>query len=239
MPASLPLAPLGVALLVALCLSCVLLAVLFVISERPLRRAVSGFLALLAAACALVVAVPEVLAENGTIANARRLHGALIDAGVFRGANGVTPHEAIANPGRGQIVICGDLTTINNNTVYYGPITTVTADAPGGMDCDVTAAGNATEATADAPAFTAKAFHVLGMVCRNADTNAAVTYALRTAAGATTPSVTCSVADGELDCVADVQTTTAIASGATVAIAASSTADMGAVAFVCTIDIAY
>jgi hypothetical protein len=145
--------------------------------------------------------------------------------------------EAFA--GRGQIVICGDATTVNNNSVFYGPITTVTATDIGGMDCDVTAAGNATEATADAPAFTAKAFHVRGMICRTADTNAAVSYTLRTAAGATVPSVTCSVADGELDCVADVQTTTAIASGATVAVEVASTADMGAAAFVCAIDIAY
>lgn len=145
--------------------------------------------------------------------------------------------EAFA--GRGQIVICGDATTVNDNTVYYGPIVTVNASDTGGMDCDVTAAGNATEATADAPAFTAKAFHVRGMVCRTADTNATVSYTLRTAGGATVPSVTCSVSDNELDCVADVQTTTAIASAATVAVAVASTADMGAAAFVCTIDIAY
>jgi len=141
--------------------------------------------------------------------------------------------------GRGQIVICGDLTTINNNTVYYGPNTAVTATALGGMTCSTANAGNTTEATADAPAFQARAFQVRGMVCRNVDTNAAVSYTLRTAAGATVPSVTCSVADNELDCVADVQTTTTIASGATVAIAAASTADMGAAAFVCAIDIAY
>lgn len=143
--------------------------------------------------------------------------------------------------GRGQIVICGDATTVNNNTVYYGPITTVTATDIGGMDCDVSAAGNTTEATADAPAFTAKAFQVRGMICRSVDHNAAagISYTLRTAAAATVPSVTCSIADNVLDCVADVQTTTAIASGATVAVAVASTNDVGAAAFVCVIDIAY
>lgn len=205
--------------------------------RRPdIKRHVGALLALTVALLAYPVAL---IAENGTVPSARRLHGLLLDAGVFRGSAGVTPAEAISNPGRGQIVICGDATTVNNNTVYYGPIVTVNASDTGGMDCDVTAAGNTTEATADAPVFTAKAFHVLGMVCRNVDTNAAVSYTLRSAAAATTPSVTCSVADGELDCVADVQTTTAIASGATIAVAVASTADMGAAAFVCTIEIAY
>jgi hypothetical protein len=144
-----------------------------------------------------------------------------------------------AYAGRGQIVICGDLVTINNNTVYYGPNTAVSATGSGGMTCDTSAAGNVTEATADAPAFTAKAFQVRGMVCRTVDTNATVSFTLRTAAGATVPSVTCSAADNELDCVGDVQTTTEIASAATVAVAAASTADVGTAAFVCTIDIAY
>ncbi len=141
--------------------------------------------------------------------------------------------------GRGQIVICGDLTTINNNTVYYGPNTAATATAVGGLTCDTTAAGSATEATADAPVFTGKAFQVRGMVCRNADTNATVSYTLRSAVAGTTPSVTCSVLDNELDCVSAVQTTTAIASGATLAVAAASTANMGTAAFVCVIEIAY
>jgi len=142
--------------------------------------------------------------------------------------------------GRAQIVICGDQDTVNNNTIYYGPSVTLTATDTGGMDCDLTAAGNATEATADAPAFGAKAFQVRGMVCRSGDQNASVSYTLRSAAAATTPSVTCTIADNETDCVADIQTTTNIASGATVAIAAASTSNVGAVGgFACTIDIAY
>jgi hypothetical protein len=145
------------------------------------------------------------------------------------------------NPGRGFFQICGDATTVNNNTVYYGPGSTLTANIPGGRSCDITAAGNTTEATADAPVFTNKAFQVLGMTCFNqADQDADITYTLRTAAGATVPSVTCTIADGERDCVADVQTTTAVAAGATVAIAASSTSDIGASkGFNCTVFIAY
>lgn len=145
--------------------------------------------------------------------------------------------EAFA--GRAQIVICGDLTTINNNTIYYGPNRAVTATAIGGFTCDVSSAGNATEATADALAFEAQAFQVRAMVCRTVDTNATVSFTLRTAEGATVPSVTCSTADNQLDCVADVQTTTAIASGATIAVAAASSADLGTAAFVCAIDVVF
>lgn len=144
-----------------------------------------------------------------------------------------------AYAGRAQIVICGDLTTINNNTVYYGPNRAVTAAGTSGMTCDVSAAGNTTEATADAPAFEAQAFHVRAMVCRTVDTGETVSFTLRTAEGATTPSVTCSIADNELDCVADVQTTTQIASAATIAVAAASTGDLGTAAFVCTLDVVF
>ena len=60
------------------------------------------------------------------------------------------------------------------------------------------------------------------------------------AAAALTPDVTCTTGDGVLDCVADVQTTVAVASGATLAIAASEPdQDPGAANFVCTISIAY
>ena len=137
--------------------------------------------------------------------------------------------------------ICGDATTVNNNTVYYGPSITLTANTSGGQACDITAAGNVTEATADEPIYTSQAVQVIGMTCRNAqDQGAAISYTLRTAAGATVPSVTCSIADNLRDCVADVQTTTLIAAGATVAIAAASTADVGAsMGFVCQVFVQY
>ncbi len=169
--------------------------------------------------------------------------GLTLNSGSTFTASGTTvAYDPLINPGRAFFTICGEATTVNNNTVYYGPITTtLTANIPGGQACDIDGAGNTTEATADAPAFGAKAFHVLGMTCRNeADANANISFTLRSAAAATTPSVTCTIADGERDCVADVQTTTAIASGATVAVAAASSSDVGDNnGFICTVSIAY
>lgn len=156
--------------------------------------------------------------------------------------DGTTINEvALKNPGRDWFNICGDNTTVNNNTVYYGPSIVLLASSGNGQTCDINAAGDTTEATADAPVYTNQAVQVLGMTCRNeGDANANISYTLRTAAGATTPSVTCTIADGERDCVADVQTTTAIAAGATVAIAAASSSDVGDnTGFVCNVSVAY
>lgn len=140
--------------------------------------------------------------------------------------------------GIGSFAICGEATTINNNTVYYGADNTLSAD---GLTCDINATGNTTEATADAPVYTNQAVDVLGMTCRNeADANADISFTLRTAEGATTPSVTCTIADGERDCVADIQTTTKIAAGATVAIAAASSGDIAdANGFVCDVGVTH
>lgn len=143
--------------------------------------------------------------------------------------------------GRGYITICGDATTVNNNTVYYGPGITLTANIPFGQNCDITAAGNATEATADAPAFTKKPFRVLGMQCRNqADQDANITYTFRNNTKFTTPKVTCTIADGERDCIADMQPLDIVAAAAPIAVALNSTSDVGASkGFNCTIAIAY
>lgn len=148
---------------------------------------------------------------------------------------------SLIHPGRDSFNICGEATTINNNTVYYGPSTTLTANTFNGQACDINAVGNTTEATADEAVYTSKAVQVVGMTCRNeGDANAAISFTLRTAAGATVPSVTCTIADNARDCVADIQTTTAIAAGATVAIAAASTADVGDNnGFVCKVDVVY
>lgn len=149
--------------------------------------------------------------------------------------------EPLANPGRGSFAICGEATTVNNNTVYYGPDITFSSAGNGGLTCNVDATGNTTEATADAPVYTSQAVHVVGMTCRNeGDANASISYTLRTAAGATVPSVTCTIADNARDCVADIQTTTAIAAGATVAVAASSTSNVGDNnGFVCDVAVAF
>lgn len=142
-------------------------------------------------------------------------------------------------PGRAQITICGDQTTVAANTVYYGPNRTLAANATG-LTCDLTALGNITEATVDEPAFDALTFQVLSQVCRNTiDANADVSYTLRTAGGATTPSVTCTIADNGRDCTTNVGTTTVIASAATLAIAVASAGDLDANGFVCTLEVAF
>lgn len=147
----------------------------------------------------------------------------------------------LTSPGRSWFNICGEATTVNNNTVYYGPSIVLLASSGNGQTCDINAAGSTTEATADAPVFTNQAVQVVGMVCRNeTDANADISFTLRTAAGATVPSVACTIADGERDCVADVQTTTAIAAGAAVAVAAASSASVAdGNGFVCTVSVAY
>ncbi len=149
--------------------------------------------------------------------------------------------DELAKAGRSSFNICGEATTINNNTVYYGPSLTLTANTSGGQACDINAAGNTTEATVDEAVYTNQAVAVLGMTCRNeADANADISFTLRTAAGATVPSVTCTISDGERDCVADIQTTTDIAAGATVAVAGASTSDVAdGNGFVCQVEVAF
>lgn len=165
--------------------------------------------------------------------------GITVDTGGVITVEGVVVNKKqLSLPGRVDITICGDGTTINNNTVYYGP--SMVPVANGVRTCDTTQAGNVTEATADTPALDNTAFQVLSMDCLTADPGAAgVTFALRSAAAATTPSVTCSVANTKLGCTANVQTTTAIAAGATLAIAATSTGNQGTTPFACTIHAAY
>ncbi len=144
----------------------------------------------------------------------------------------------ISLPGRATVTICGDGTTINNNTVYYGP--SMVPVANGIRTCDTTQAGNVTEATAQAKGFDNTAFQVLSMQCLTADPGAAgVAFTLRDSSGATVPSVTCSVANTKLGCNADVQTTTAIAAGHAIAIAAASTGNQGTTPFACTLSVAY
>lgn len=147
-------------------------------------------------------------------------------------------HNQLALPGRAEITICGDGTTINNNTVYYGP--SMVPVASGERTCDITQAGNATEATADTPALDNTAFQVLSMDCLTADPGASgVSFTLRNNAAATVPSVTCSVANTKKGCTANIQTTTAIAAGNPISIAAASAGDQGATPFACTIHVAY
>ena len=173
---------------------------------------------------------------------ATTLSGAVTFSSTWTFASTAVASAPIINPGRDYFTICGEATTINNNTVFYGPdVGTLLPNAGNGQACDINAVGNVTETKAGVPAYTGFVFQVLGMTCRNeADANADISFTLRTAAGATVPSVTCTISDGDRDCVADVQTTTAIASAATVAIAAASSGDIGdANGFVCTVSTAY
>ena len=164
--------------------------------------------------------------------------GTLTTTGAINVDSVTINNELLSLPGRLTITICGDGTTINNNTVFYGPSRVPVAGAM--RTCDITQVGNVTEATADAPALEATAFQVLSMDCLTADPGAAgVSFTLRTAAGATVPSVTCTAANTELGCTANIATTAEIASGATIAIAAASSGDQGATSFACTIHAAY
>lgn len=145
--------------------------------------------------------------------------------------------NALGLSGRAIITICGDGTTINNNTVYYGASKVPVAS--GERTCDITQVGNVTEATADAPAFDA-AFQVISMDCLTADPGAAgVSFTLRNNAAATSPSVTCSVANGGTGCATSAGTSTAIAAGNPIAIAAASTGNQGTTPFACQIHVAY
>ncbi len=174
------------------------------------------------------------------------LNGAsgITETGLLTLTGGLNYNTVLVNPtsltlpGRAIISICGDGTTINNNTIYYGPSMVPVANAM--RTCDITQAGNATEATADAPAFDNTAFQVLSMDCLTADPGAAgVSFTLRNNAAATVPSVTCTTANTKLGCTANVQTTTAIAAGNPISIAAASTGNQGTTPFVCNITVAY
>jgi hypothetical protein len=142
--------------------------------------------------------------------------------------------------GRASFTVCGDATTVNNNTVYYGPSQVLTSSATAAsVVCDSTAVGNATEATADAPAFTAKAFYVLGMSCYHPDSGATLTFTGRSAEAGLTPATVVTTTDNQLQGMTAAPSTTAVASAATFAVAVASTSDVGTVPFRCDVSVAY
>lgn len=167
--------------------------------------------------------------------------GITLNSGSALISGGVTVNQApLQAQARGTITICGDATTVNNNTVYYGPSQVLTSSATiGAVVCDTTAAGNVTEATADAPALPATAFYPLGMICWQPDSGNTITYTLRSAAAAITPAISVSIADNILAGSAAATATTAVASGATLAVAVASSGDIGTLPFRCDIAIAY
>lgn len=149
-------------------------------------------------------------------------------------------HAPLAAQGRAIITICGDATTVNNNTVYYGPSQVLTSSATiGAVVCNTTAVGNVTEATEDAPALPATAFYPLGMVCWQPDSGNTITYTLRSAEAAITPAISVSIADNILAGSASATATTAVASGATLAVAVASSGDIGTIPFRCDITVAF
>jgi hypothetical protein len=152
--------------------------------------------------------------------------------------------EALKFPSRGSFTVCGDATTVNANTVYYGPQSINVTSATVGLarECDTTAVGNVTEATADEPAYVATAFHILGMDCISLDPGAELTFTTRSAAAATVPSAVATIADNVTQGTATgTPSTTIIASGATFAVAVASASDITTanVPFVCTVYTAY
>ncbi len=149
--------------------------------------------------------------------------------------------------GRGYFEVCGDIATVNANTVYYGPSQAVidSATAGGAALCNTDSAGSTTEATADEPPFPSRAWVPLGMVCYVTDmgaTGSPLTYTLRVGAAAyDAGAITMSIADNVLAGVSPANTigTTEVAADSTVAVALTSSGDVGAGAFVCRISYAF
>jgi len=138
--------------------------------------------------------------------------------------------------------ICGEGTTINNNSVAYGPSLTLTANTDNGLPCDINAAGDTTESNVDESLFTNNNFKVVGMVCRNeADANADISFTLHDDTAALSPSVTCTIADGDRDCVAAVSSEPAtVAAGSKLAVIAASTSNIGDNnGFVCDVQVVF
>lgn len=163
-----------------------------------------------------------------------------VDSGATFTVAGTSAVVPLSYAGRATFKVCGDATTVNNNTIYYGPSLVLTSSATAGsVVCDTTAVGNITEATADAPAFTAKAFVVLGMSCYQPDSGNTITYTARSAEAGLTPALVVSIADNELQGMTSAPSTVAIASGATFAVAVASSGDIGTIPFMCEVDVAY
>lgn len=177
------------------------------------------------------------------------IEGDIESDGNLNVAGSVTIAGVVANAapltleGRGYFEVCGDIVTINANTIYYGPSQAVVDSATAArVTCNSDATGSATEATADAPAVEATAIYPLGMVCFMTDmgaTGSPITFALRSAEAAVTPAITFTIADNILNGASNVAATTAIASGATVAVALTSAGDVGAGAFYCRVNYAF
>lgn len=147
--------------------------------------------------------------------------------------------------GRGEFTVCGDITTVNANSIYYGPSQAVIDSATAGMiTCNTDATGNATEATADDVAVAGMAWVPLGMICYATDmgaTGSPLTYTLRAGAAYDAGAITLSIADNVLSGASPANTigTSAIAADTAVSVELTSAGDVGAGAFICKISYAY
>lgn len=158
---------------------------------------------------------------------------------VWDETNGKTKKVAagfITKQSHGWFNVCGEATTVNNNTVYYGPSNTLLASSGNGQTCDINAVGNTTESTADQTILD-YGIYVTGMDCRNeADANADISFTLRAGVADMTPSVTCTIADGARTCASEVMSTRHRGANSTFAVAAASASDIAdGNGFVCTI----
>lgn len=158
-------------------------------------------------------------------------------AGITGGqiATGTLTNSNVGALAMDQIILCGD--SFNNTTGYIGPA--AAAYLSGGA-VDLTMGGTAcnaipestTETTADEPIATYfPAFKVHGLFCAiSSDPTADVVVALRSAAAATTPAVTCTIAGTGTaqSCRALTATTTNIAAGATIAVQVVTTENLSA-----------
>lgn len=140
-----------------------------------------------------------------------------------------------------NVIFCGQLA--NAGTIYLGPANVGDATgeagegaspaaAAGGAACN--ALDSATEATADAPAYTNLPMRITGMYCKavadagttGSGTNGVV-FTLRSAAADLAPTLTCTVPTASIECIATPTTSTAVVgAGATLAVKAVSTEDL-------------
>lgn len=127
--------------------------------------------------------------------------------------------------GRGTLLFCGEATTVNNNTVYYGPMTFSAFAANIGYVCDVDAVGSTTETAVDHATFPDDPVVFLGMSCfeESDDVAADLTFTLRDDAANLSPTIACTIENGETNCVAPGTTGHTIAAGSLLDIAVSST----------------
>jgi hypothetical protein len=134
-----------------------------------------------------------------------------------------------------KIIFCGN--SFSSTTGYIGPAATAYLSGGsvdlimGGTACDAIPEST-TETTADEPiAANFPAFKVHGLYCRvSSDPTADVVVAMRSAAAATTPAITCTIAGSgsATHCRALTSSTTDIAAGATVAVAVTTGENLSA-----------